>query len=128
MSVEILGNLRDRVLPMLELAVENYRGRVPAGYPVVVDAVEQGVVGLELDPTYSLYFTLDDGQPVVEVCRRSPRTDARTSASRQKYGGVPFHDRRPIAPDISDLALRNLVAELMHTWNMQPGVIHITDS
>ena len=128
MAVEVLAGLRDRVLPMLEVAAESYRGRVPAGYPVVVDAVEQGVVGLEIDPSYALYFTLDGDQPVAEVYQRSPRTDARSSAGRQKHAGLPFHDRRPLAPDISDLALRNLVAELMHTWNMQPGVIHITDS
>ena len=128
MSVELLSDLRDRLLPMLEIAAENYRDRVPSGYPVVVDAPEQGVVGLEIDPSYALYFTSDGAQLYAEIYRRSPRTDSRSSASRQKEAGVPFHDRRTLSADVSDQGLRNLIAELQFSWNIQPGVIHITDS
>ena len=128
MSVELLSALRDRVKPMLEVAVEEYRERVPAGYPVIVDAVEQGVIGIELDPSYALYFTTDGTELFAEVYRRSPRTDSRSSASRQKEAGLPLHDRRALTAGASDQALRNLVAELMHHWNMQPGIIHVTDS
>ena len=128
MSVESLSGLRDRLIPMLEVAAENYRERVPAGFPVVVDAVEQGVVGLEIDPNHALYFTSDGAQLYAEIYRRSPRTDARSSASRQKEAGVPFHDRRALSPAISDQGLRNLIAELMFVFNIQPGIIHISDS
>jgi hypothetical protein len=127
-SVELLSSLRDRVVPMLRVAAENYAERVPAGYPVVVDRVEQGVVGLEIDPSYALYFTSDGARLFTEVYRRSPRTDARSSAGRQKESGIPFHDRRPLAPDVSDLGLRNLIAEMMSYYNVQPGIIHISDS
>src|SRR5688500_16604662 len=109
---------------MLEVAVEDYRERVPVGYPVVVDAVEQGVVGLEIDPSYALYFPSDGDRLYAEVYRRCPRTDARSSAGWQKESGLPFHDRRAISPAISDQGLRNLIAGLMSDWNMQPGIIH----
>ena len=128
MSVEQLTDLRDRLLPMLEVAAENYRDRVPSGFPVIVDAPEQGVVGIEIDPSYALYFTSDGAQLYAEIYRRSPRTDSRSSASRQKEAGVPFHDRRALAPSISDQGLRNLIAELMFSFNIQPGIIHISDS
>jgi hypothetical protein len=127
-STELLSGLRDRLWPMLEVAAQFYRERVPAGYPVIVDAVEQGVVGLEIDPSYALYFTTDGADLFVEVYRRSPRTDSRSSASRQKEAGLPLFDRRTLPVGISDQALRNLIAELMSHWNMQPGIIHISDS
>jgi hypothetical protein len=127
-STDLLSGLRDRLRPMLDFAAESYRERVPAGYPVIVDAVEQGVVGLELDPSYALYFTTDGTELFAEVYRRSPRTDSRSSSSRQKQAGLPLHDRRTLPAGISDRALRNLIAELMHHWNVQPGIIHISDS
>ncbi len=128
MSVALLSQVRDRMLPMLEVTAERYRSRVPAGYPLVVDTPEQGVVGLELDPSYAVYITSDGHSLFAEVYRRSPRTDQRSSAGRQKESGVPFHDRRMLDPDASDQALRNLIAELMTHYNFQPGLIHISDS
>jgi hypothetical protein len=128
MSVETLEALRARVLPMLRFAAEEYRGRVPEGYPVIVDAVGQGTVGLELDPSYALYFVSDGEGLYADIYRRAPRNDARSSASRMRHGGAPFHDRRPITPGISGQELRNLLAELMSHYNMQPGLIFITDS
>ncbi len=128
MSVALLTGIRDRMMPMFRLTAEQYRTRVPAGFPVVVDTPEQGVVGLEIDPSYAIYVTSDGEAIFAEVYRRSPRTDQRSSAGRQKESGVPFHDRRPLDPAVSDQALRNLIAELMTHYNFQPGLIHISDS
>ena len=128
MPSERLAQVRERMMPMLRLMAEEYRHRVPEGYPVVVDAVEQGTIGLELDPSYALYVVSDGQQLYADMYRRSPRTDARSSASRQKHGGLPFSDRRPLPPDVSDIALRNLLAELASHFNFQPGIIYITDS
>ncbi len=128
MSVEALGAVRERILPMLRFAAEEYRHRTPDGYPVVVDSVETGMLGLELDPSYALYLTSDGDALFVELFARSSRNDARTSASREKFSGLPFADRRPLDPAASDQALRNLIAELMSRWNVQPGIVYITDS
>jgi hypothetical protein len=85
-------------------------------------------VGIEIDPNYALYFTIEAGQPYVDFYSRSTRYDARTSASREKFAGSPLYDRRPLSPLISDIELRNLIAELMSRYNYQPGLIHISDS
>ncbi len=128
MDVQALQGIRDRVLPMLRFAAEEYRHRTPEGYPVVVDEVERGAVGLELDQDYAIYFLQDGDGLFVDFYYRSTRNDARSSASRAKFGGLPFDDRRPLSPDVSDQRLRNLIAELQSRWNFQPGIIHITDS
>ncbi len=128
MSVELLSRVRDRILPMLRFAAEEYRHRTPEGYPVVVDTTDQGTVGLELDPDHALYVVSDGERLYADLYYRSMRNDARSSASREKFAGLPFNDRRPLAPEISDQGLRNLIAELMSRWNFQPGIIHITDS
>ncbi len=128
MSVQQLEGVRERLLPMLRFAAEEYRHRTPEGYPVVVDTPESGAVGIELDPDHALYVVSDGDQVFAEFYYRSFRNDARTSSSRQKYGGLPFPDQRTLQPDASDQALRNLIAELMSRWNFQPGIIHITDS
>jgi len=112
---------------MFEVAAEQYRGRVPEGYPNVVDDPERGVVGLELDPSYALYITEDPEGLFAEVYRRLPRTDARASAGRQKYGGMPMSDRRPVTGELGDQQIRNLVGELQSYFNQQPGLIFITD-
>ncbi len=127
MSVQALDGVRARMLPMLNVAAEQYQRRVPAGYPNVVDAVENGVIGIELDPSFALYITSEGEQLFADVYRRAARIDSRSSASREKFSGLPFDDRRPLAPDVSDQALRNLIHELMHYWNNQPGILFITD-
>ena len=127
-SVQQLESVRERVLPMLRFAAEEYRHRTPEGYPVVVDDPESGTVGIELDPNFALYFVSEGDRVYSDLYYRSFRNDARSSASREKYGGLPFSDRRTLSPDASDQQLRNLIAELMSRWNFQPGVIHITDS
>lgn len=128
MSVQLLASVRERVLPMLRFAANEYAQRMPSGYPVVVDDPDGGTVGIELDPSFALYFVDDGGEVHADFYYRSARSDARSSASRQKHGGLPFSDRRPLAPDISDQGLRNLLAELMSRWNAQPGIIYISDS
>ncbi|MGC4192569.1 MAG: hypothetical protein QM589_15615 [Thermomicrobiales bacterium] len=127
MSAERLSEIRDRMVPMLQVAVEQYQRRVPAGYPHLVDAVENGTFGIEIDPSHALFVTSNGSDLFAEIYRRNPRTDNRSSASRQKPAGVPFSDRRPLPANVDDQALRNLVAELMSYFNQQPGMIHITD-
>jgi hypothetical protein len=122
-----LKSIRDRILPMMQIAVDQYQGRVQTGYPVIVDDVERGTVGLELEPSFALYITRDDTGMYAEVYRRMARTDARATAQRQKYGGAPLADRRPLSPDVDDQTLRNLIAELKNYVNFQPGNIWLTD-
>lgn len=127
MSIQDLKQVRDRVFPMMEVAAGQYENRVPEGYPNLVDSADQGVVGLELDPNFALYFTAENDQLYAEVYKRQSRIDARSSSGRQKYGGLPFHDRRPIPANIDDQALRNVIGELKHAFNMQPGILYITE-
>ena len=128
MSVEQLQGVRDRLMPMLRLATEQYRHRVPPGYPTVIDAVERGIVGLELDPGFALYVVSDGEQLFADFSYRAHRYDVCSSASREKFAGLPVDDRRPLAAAVSDQALRNLVAELMSRWNSQPGILYVSDS
>jgi hypothetical protein len=127
-SVEMLEQVRERIMPMLRLVAEEYQGRVPEGYPIVVDSVENGLVGIEIDPSFAMYVTSEGNELFADFYYRSSRTDARTSASREKFAGAPVYDRRPISPYVSDVQLRNLIAELMSRHNFQPGLIHISDS
>lgn len=121
-------DLRERLLPMLRFVAAEYRDRTPPGYPEVTDEPSQGIVGITLDPSYSLFFTQDTGGWTVQMTRRNPRTDARTSASTMRHGGAPLNDSRPIPDDVSDQTIRNLIAELKSYFNQQPGLIHISDS
>lgn len=122
-----LQDIRNRILPMMEHAREQYTGRVAQGYPVIVDEVDRGTVGLELDPNFALYITDEGGNLSAEVYRRLSRTDNRANAGRQKYGGAPLSDRRPLPADVDDQTLRNLIAELQNYLNFQPGYLFITD-
>ncbi len=127
MSVDSLSAIRDRLLPMMEVTLDQYRGRVPRGYPHTIDTPQQGVVGLEIDPSHALYLTSDGVDMFAEIYRRAPRTDNRSGAGREKFSGLPFNDRRPIRADVTDQDLRNLLADLMSYFNSQPNLIHITD-
>jgi hypothetical protein len=122
-----LKNIRDRVIPMMEVAANQYQGRVAAGYPIIVDDLQRGTVGLELDPNFALYFTQDDTGLYAEVYRRLARTDSRATAQRQKYGGAPLSDRRPLPDVVDDQTLRNLIAELKNYVNYQPGLLWLSD-
>jgi hypothetical protein len=125
---ETLEQLRQRLMPMLRLVAAEYAQRVPEDYPIIVDSVANGLVGIEIDPNYALYFTVEGDQLYADIYWRSSRYDARTSASREKFAGSPLYDRRRLPPSISDIDLRNLIAELMSRYNFQQGVIHISDS
>ena len=127
MSVDSLSVIRDRMLPMLQVAADYYRGRVPRGYPNVVDNPDQGMIGLEIDPSFAVFITSDGEQLFAEMYNRQPRTDNRSGAGREKFAGAPFSDRRPLSTAVSDQELRNLLAELMHNFNQQPGLLFITD-
>jgi hypothetical protein len=128
MSVEMLEQVRERMLPMLRLVAAEYQPRVAEGYPIIVDSVPNGVIGIEIDPNYALYVTSDGKDLFVDYYVRSSRIDARSSASREKFAGSPLYDRRPFSPYATDQQLRNMIAELMARHNYQPGLIHITDS
>jgi hypothetical protein len=127
-STLALNDIRDRVLPMLLVNAREYWGRVPDGYPVVVDEAQAGTVGILLDPAHSLHFITDGDTLYVDFYYRSSRWDARSSASREKFGGSPFQDRRIVPATISDQGLRNLIAELNARFNSQQTIIHITDT
>jgi hypothetical protein len=127
-SVEMLEQVRERMLPMLRLVAEEYRPRVPQGYPIVVNSVANGVIGIEIDPNYALYVTTDGKELFADYYVRSSRIDARSSASREKFSGSPLYDRRPFSAYTTDIQLRNMIAELMAQHNYQPGLIHISDS
>lgn len=127
MSIQDLRTIRDRIMPMFEAATEQYMHRAPGGYPLIVDDADKGVIGLEIDPNFSLYITSDGNDLYAEFYRRQSRIDARSSSSRQKYAGLPFQDRRPLPADSDEQALRNLVAELKNHFNIQPGMMYITD-
>ncbi|MBA2597336.1 MAG: hypothetical protein H0V00_12010 [Chloroflexia bacterium] len=128
MSVEMLQQVRERMMPMLRLVADEYRSRVPEGYPIVVDAVDRGVFGLEIDPSYAIYIASDGDQLFVDCYWRSSRYDARSSAMREIFSGSPIFDRRPLSLYVTDLQLRNMIAELMSRHNAQPGLVHISDS
>lgn len=113
---------------MLRLVEAEYAHRVPEGFPVVVDSPDRGVVGIEIDPNYCLYLSTDGSQLFADVYFRESRNDTTSSASREKFGGSPFHDRRMLGTNPTDQQLRNLVAEVLSKWNFQPGIIHITDT
>jgi hypothetical protein len=127
-SEETLRQMRERMMPMLRLVADEYRARVPEGFPVIVDAVDRGVFGLEIDPSYALYISSDGHEVFANYYWRSSRYDARSSAMREKFSGSPVYDRRPLSPNATDLDLRNMIAELMARHNFQPGLVHISDS
>ena len=116
------------MLPMLRLVAQEYEPRVSEGYPIIVDSVANGVIGIEIDPNYALYITSDGKELFADYYVRSTRSDARSSASREKFSGSPLYDRRPFSAYTTDVQLRNMIAELMARHNYQPGLIHISDS
>ena len=128
MPVEQLATIRDRFLPMLAFAQSEYGYRVPAGYPIIHDDIQRGVIGIELDPSHSLHLTTDGEHLYADLSFRSSRYDARTSAGREKFAGRNVVDRRPLGWDVGDQTLRNLLAELMSRWNSQQTLIYFTDT
>ena len=127
MPVDQLSAIRDRFMPMLTFAQQEYGYRVPAGYPIIHDEVERGAVGIEIDPAHSVYVTTDGQRLYSDITYRSTRYDTRSSASRAKYAGQTVVDRRELPDDVSDQELRNLMGEVMSRFNEQQTMLYITD-
>lgn len=123
-----LAGIANRFGPMLEQVQADYKDRVPPGYPTISRDAARGNYGIQIDPSFSLFIVADDARLYADMTYRSSRTDARSSASREKFSGMTIFDRRPIEHTISDQELRNLLAELLARFNTQPLLIHITDS
>ena len=124
-----LRRLRDRMLPMLQVVARRYAALTDGGYPVVSDNVEDGgYFGISLAPDYGLYILSDGNQVWAQLSIVGWRTDARSSANREKFAGLPFDGLRPVAAEMTDTQLRDLIAELLSHWNAQPLNLHRTDS
>lgn len=123
-----LAGVANRFEPMLDQVQQDYEGRVPRGYPTISRDAARGNFGIQIDSNFALFLVSDGEQLFADMTYRSSRTDARSSASREKFAGMTIYDRRPIDPTISDQELRNLLAELLARFNMQPLLIHMTDT
>ena len=124
-----LRHLRDRMIPMFEVLAEDWESRTEPGYPVVFDNVDDnGYFGLNLDPGYGLYVMIDNGQIVAQLNVIAWRTDVRSAANYEKFSNLPTGGVKIVDPAATDSQLRNLIAELLAHWNVQPLVIRVTDS
>ncbi len=124
-----LRALRDRMVPMFEALCEEWENRTEPDYPVIIDNVEQGgYFGINIDPGYGLYLMIDDGQVIAQLNVVAWRTDVRSAANQEKFASKPAGGWKIASPQMSDNELRNLLAELLAHWNVQPLVIRITDS
>jgi hypothetical protein len=128
-SIAMLGRLRDRMLPMLQAVVDEYKTRSDPGYPVLLDNVEfGGYFGIMLDPAYGLYFITDGEEVFAQINMVGWRNDARSSANKERFAGTPFAGVRPVPETLSNQELRNLLSELLAHWNLQPLLLYRTDS
>ncbi len=127
--LENLRQLRDRMVPMFEALNEEWDNRTEEGYPIIFDNVEAGgYFGINLDPGYGLYVMIEDGQIIAQLNVIAWRTDVRSAANREKFASAPAGGWKLVSPEMSDNELRNLLAELLAHWNVQPLVIRVTDS
>lgn len=121
--------VRDRMLPILREIAKRFEGRAGPGYPVIVDEVERGgYFGLLLAPEYGLYVFPEGDRLVMQLQTVSWRTDVHSSAGRERFGAVPKVVTVPVSADMSDAQLRDLLARVLAAWNMQPLLIHQSDS
>ncbi|HVB63523.1 MAG TPA: hypothetical protein VNE17_02255 [Nitrolancea sp.] len=128
-GVTALARLRVRIFPMLEAVAKEYETRTEPGYPVLMDNVEfGGYFGIMLDPSYGLYFVTDGQRVFAQINMIGWRNDVRSSANKERFAGVPFGGVRPVPDSLSNQQLRNLLSELLAHWNLQPLMIHRTDS
>lgn len=128
-TLEELRALRARMLPMFQAVAEEYRHRTVPGYPLVFDNLEEGgYFGIHLDPSYSLYLMTDGETVFAQLSIIGWRTDVRSSANKEKFGGLPFDGVRSVSSKMSDNQLRNMIAEFLSYWNTQPLRMHVTDS
>jgi hypothetical protein len=128
-GVAALARLRDRLFPMLEAVAKEYETRTEPGYPVLMDNVAfGGYFGIMLDPSYGLYFVTDGQRVFAQINMVGWRNDVRSSANKERFAGSPFGGVRPVSDSLSNEQLRNLLSELLAHWNLQPLMIHRTDS
>lgn len=114
---------------MLAEVARQYETRSGPGYPVLLDNVDSGgYFGIMLTPAYGLYFITDGEQVFAQINMVGWRNDVRSSANKEKFSGLPFAGVRQVPETLTDPQLRNLIAELLSHWNMQPLLIHQSDS
>jgi hypothetical protein len=124
-----LGDIRARVMPILEAVQREYTGRVRRGYPRIIDNVTRGgVFGLSLDPGYGVYVMTDGVDLHAELHATDPRWDPLSAANVEKFGGQPAIERRAVDDSWADRDFRNLIAELLNRWNYQQLRIYRVDS
>ncbi len=124
-----LERLRDRVLPILQAARQEYIGRVRTGYPMIVDNVRRGgIFGMHLDPGYGVFFMTDGERLFAELHFTSLRWDTLSAANAEKFAGKPVIEQYDIDSSWSEREARNLFAELLSKWNYQELRIYRTDS
>ena len=125
MSAERLSEIRDRMLPMMQVAA----GSISSGCPVAIRTLSMpsrmgpsGSRSIRATPLRDLEWQRPFAGSIAAI--RAPTT-GRAPAARSRRGA--FLDRRPLSANVDDQTLRNLIAELMSYFNQQPGLIHITD-
>lgn len=124
-----LETIRERVLPILEATKAAYVGRVRNGYPTIVDNVRRGgVFGLNLDPSFGVYFMTDGNTLFAEIHHLVHRWDTLSAANNEKFAGAAEQDRYDIDETWTDVQFRNLISELLSRWNTQQTVINRVDS
>lgn len=117
------------MLPILEEVQAEYAPRVRQGYPRIVDNVERGgVVGMNLDANFGVYFMTDGSDVYAELHTLALRTDTLSMANAEKFSGRPQHERVEIGADWNDLSYRNVIARLLSAWNYQQLAIFRVDS
>jgi len=113
--------VRQRFLPMLRAVAEELADRTVPGYPIVIDAPEQGV-GFSL----AVERQGDRLQLVRQVVQH--RTLVHTAAGREWFGGQPHQVREDLDVDLTDVALRDELARLLAAWHKHPLIIRQSDS
>jgi hypothetical protein len=124
-----LEAIKPRVLPILQAVQREYRGRVRAGHPQIVDNIARGgIFGMNFDPGYGVYFMTDGTSLYAELHTIAHRTDTLSAANAEKFAGSPRIERREIDSTWTDHHYRNLVSELLNRWNFQQLRIFRVDS
>lgn len=128
-GIDEIRTLRGRMLPMFKAIADEFSTRSQPGYPLVFDNIDGGgYFGILLDPSYGLYIMTDGESVFAQLNILGWRTDVRSSAQKEKFSNVPFTGTVPMSTSLSDNALRNLISELLASWNTQPQFMNQADS
>jgi len=128
-GIDEIRLLRGRMLPMFKAIADEFNTRSQPGYPLVFDNIDGGgYFGILLDPSYGLYIMTDGESVFAQLNILGWRTDVRSSAQKEKFSNVPFTGTIPVSTGLSDNALRNLISELLASWNTQPQFMNQADS